>query len=61
MNIYYMANIFQILKELQAVIEVINTQYARSFASKYIEIITSLKVRAYDFYSRVVKYHKTNE
>ena len=60
MNIYYMANIFQILKELQAVIEVINTQYARSFTSKYIEI-TSWKVRAYDFYSRVVKYHEKNE
>ena len=39
---------------------IINTQYARSFTSKYIEI-TSWKVRAYNFYSRVVKYHKKNE
>ena len=35
-NIYYMANNFQIWKKLQAnFIEPINTQYARTFTSKY--------------------------
>ena len=39
-NIYYMANTFQIWKKLQAnFIEPINTQYARTFTSKYTQSI----------------------